>query len=154
MTIASQTALATGSITLLYHVSILESCDDEINTFWFEDAADLLCGVRRKLGKIHTDRLVNEINALGVDVVHAGCDPFDDKALIVAQDEDTLLALTQSVVDNMDKIRRIESGEMPRDEIDRMAEGFNVSGVSHDLMHGSTIALANAAWKISDGVPA
>jgi hypothetical protein len=154
MATASQIALAAGSITLHYHVSVLVPCDDEINTFWFEDAADLLCGVRRKLGKIHTGGLVNEINALGVDVVHAGCDPFDDEALIVADDEETLRVLTQSVVDSMDKIRRIESGEMPRHEIDRMAEGFNVSGVSHDMMHGSTIALANAAWKISDGIPA
>lgn len=154
MAAASQTALATGSVTLHYHVSVLEHCDDEINTFWFEDAADLLRGVSRRIGMVHTGGLVDEINALGVDVVHAGSDPFDDKALIVARDENTLRVLTQSVVDAMDAIRRIESGEMPRDEIDRMAEGFNVSGVSHDMMHGSTIALANAAWAVSDGVPA
>lgn len=81
-----------GDVSIDFHVAILEPSEDEINGFWFEDAADMLCGLRRKLGVTSTDGLVERINELGVDVVQAACDPTDGTKLVVAADVDDLAA--------------------------------------------------------------
>lgn len=81
-----------GDVSIDFHVAILEPSQNLINGFWFEDTADMLCGLRRKLGITSTEGLVERINELGIDVVQAACDPTDRTKLVVAADVDDLAA--------------------------------------------------------------
>jgi hypothetical protein len=78
-------------VTVHFHVSILEPADDEVNSFWFDDAASLICDLERKLGATNGKSLVAEINDLRVDIVHAAFMPGgDEKDLIIAKTEHDL----------------------------------------------------------------
>ena len=83
-------------VSLSFHADVLDETNDGGGLFWFADAADLLQGVRRKLGISDTDGLVARIEALGVDLVEACCDPCDEGRLLVAPDVETLRTLAAS----------------------------------------------------------
>jgi hypothetical protein len=50
--------------------------------------------------------------------------------------------------------RAIELGRVPSDEIERIAEGFDFSGISSDFLTLGSIALGNAAWDARDALAA
>jgi hypothetical protein len=103
MSIQDKSAIATTTpivpeldqdLTIDFHVSILEPSDDEVNSFWFDDAATLICDLERKLGATNGASIVETANRLGIDVLHAGFVDAkaggDEKLLIVAETEDLL----------------------------------------------------------------
>lgn len=98
-TTASASAIATTELaqplTLHFHVSILESSENEVSTFYFEDAADMKSILQRKLGITSIEGLVERINELGLDTIHAAENPKDEDHLIVSETKDGLEELAR-----------------------------------------------------------
>ena len=144
-----------GDVTIHYHVAPLDPPSNEISSFWFDDTASLVCDLERKLGIRHgIGDLITHINDMGVDVVHAHADPSDEESLVVAETPEILESLLRGIALSIERRIAIENRTMSDAEILATAEGFDVSGVSHDMMHASTIDLAEAAWKARDEIAA
>ena len=137
-----------SDVSIHYHVAPLDPPSNEINSFWFDDTANLVCDLERKLGIRHgMGDLITCINAMGVDEVHAHKDPSDEESLVVAETPEILESLLRGITTSIERRIAIENRTMSDAEILAIAEGFDVSGVSHDMMHPSTIDLADAAWR-------
>jgi hypothetical protein len=137
-----------GDVTIHYHVALLDSPSDEISTFWFDDAENLVCDLERKLGiRNGMGDLIMRINHMGVDLVHAHADPSDEESLVVAENPEVLESLLRGILRSIERRTAIENRTVSDADILATAEAFDVTGVSHDMMHQSTIDLADAAWK-------
>jgi hypothetical protein len=77
-------------VTVHFHVSILEPADDEINSFWFDDAASLICDLERKLGATNGADVVLAVNELGIDKVHVAFSICDEKRLVITTSAEEL----------------------------------------------------------------
>lgn len=89
-------------VTIHYNVSPLEPSTNEINSFWFADAASLVCDLERKLGIRHgMGDLIDRINDLGVDELHAHADPSDEEMLVVAETQEILENLIRGISTSM-----------------------------------------------------
>jgi len=137
-----------SDVTVHYHVAPLDPPSNEVNSFWFEDSASLVCDLERKLGVTSgMGGLIMDINGMAVDEVHAHKDPSDENALVVAETPEILTSLLEGIELSIRRQASIESRTMSDAEIIAVADAFDVTGLSHDMMHRSTIDLANAAWK-------
>lgn len=144
-----------SDVSIHYHVAPLDPAEDEIVSFWFADADGLVCHMGRKLGVRHgMGDLIERINHMGVDEVHGHKDPSDEESLVVAETPEILESLLRGITLSIERRIAIENRTMSDAEILATAEGFDVSGVSHDMMHASTIDLAEAAWKARDEIAA
>jgi len=144
-----------SDVSIHYHVDPLEPSEDEIVTFWFADADGLVCHLGRKLGVSHgMGDLIDRINHMGVDEVHVHKDPSDEESLVVAESPEVLETLLRGIHQSIERRAAIENRTTSDADILATAEGFDVTGISHDLMHQSTIDLAEAAWKARDEIAA
>lgn len=142
-------------VTIRYHVAPLDPPSNEINSFWFDDSADLVCDLERKLGVDHRmGDLIDMINEMGVDELQAHKDPTNRSALLVSATEDGLKDLLEGITTAVRRRTAIEDRTMPDAEILAIAADFDVTGVIPETMHASTIALAEAAWKARDEISA
>lgn len=140
-------------VTIRYHVAPLDAPSNEINSFWFDDSADLVCDLERKLGVSHgMGDLVVRINEMGVDEIQAHKDPSNQCALVVSDTDEGLKSIVEGIVLAMRRRIEIENRTIPDADIVAIAGDFDVTGVCHDTMHASTIELAEAAWKARDEI--
>lgn len=152
---AQQRPALKSDVSIHYHVAPLDPAQDEIVSFWFAGAEGLVCHLERKLGIRHgMGDLIERINQMDVGEVHGHKDPSDEKSLVVAETPEILEGLLRGIAHSMERRTAIETRTMSDAEIVATAEGFDVSGVSHDMMHASTIELAEAAWKARDEIVA
>lgn len=88
---ATTTATADQSLMIDFHVDVVEG--DAVEVFWFEDEADMIDRVRRKLGVEKSEGLATIIRAFPDARAQAAEDPRDHTALIVAATEEELREL-------------------------------------------------------------
>lgn len=79
------------SLMIDFHVDVVEA--DAVESFWFEDEADMIDRVRRKLGVERSEGLAAVIRGFPKAHAQAAEDPRDHTALIVAATEEELREL-------------------------------------------------------------
>lgn len=91
-TSTATTAVTTDpSMSIDFHVDVVEG--DAVESFWFEDEADMVDRVRRKLGVYKSEGLADLVRALPDAHAQVAEDPRDHTALIVAATQKELREL-------------------------------------------------------------